>query len=73
MQILLTNDDGPYGPGLCELRRELEALGEVTVVCPGEERSGVGHAITYLVPVRARAGRLMDGSAAHLLSGMPAD
>lgn len=73
MKILLTNDDGPYGPGLCELRRELAALGDVTVVCPAEERSGVGHAITYLVPVRARPGRLADGAPAHLLSGMPAD
>ena len=73
MKILLTNDDGPHGPGLCELRRELSALGEVTVVCPAEERSGVGHAITYLVPVRAGTMRLADGAVAHLLSGMPAD
>ena len=73
MKILLTNDDGPLGAGLCGLRRELLALGEVTVVCPAEERSGVGHAITYLVPVRTGTTRLADGSVAHVLSGMPAD
>jgi 5'-nucleotidase len=72
MKILLTNDDGPFAPGLCPLRHALEALGEVTVVCPAEERSGVGHAITYLAPVRAGTVRLHDG-AAHTLSGTPAD
>lgn len=73
MKILLTNDDGPFAPGLCPLRHALGALGEVTIVCPAEERSGVGHAITYLVPVRAGTVRLHDGSAAHTLTGMPAD
>ncbi len=73
MKILLTNDDGPFAPGLCPLRHALEALGEVTIVCPAEERSGVGHAITYLTPVRAGTVRLHDGAAAHTLTGMPAD
>ena len=73
MRILLTNDDGPFAPGLCPLRHALEALGEVTIVCPAEERSGVGHAITYLSPVRASTVRLHDGTAAHTLTGMPAD
>jgi len=73
MKILLTNDDGPFAPGLCPLRHALEALGEVTIVCPAEERSGVGHAITYLTPVRTGTVRLHDGAAAHTLTGMPAD
>ncbi len=73
MKILLTNDDGPFAAGLCPLRHALQALGEVTIVCPAEERSGVGHAITYLVPVRAGMVRLHDGSVAHTLTGMPAD
>lgn len=73
MKILLTNDDGPFGQGICVLRKALEEFGEVTVVCPAEERSGVGHAITWAVPVLARAGRLADGTPAHVLSGTPAD
>jgi 5'-nucleotidase len=73
MRILLTNDDGPFGPGLLPLRRHLAALGDVTIVCPAEERSGVGHAITYLVPVRPEQVRLTDGTEAWLLNGTPAD
>lgn len=51
LQILLTNDDGIYAPGLRALHRELVRLGEVTVVAPAIEQSGVGHSITYLHPL----------------------
>lgn len=51
MHILLTNDDGIYAPGLAALERELCRLGEVWVVAPATEQSGVGHAITYLTPL----------------------
>jgi len=49
--ILLTNDDGIYAPGLAAMERELRRLGEVCVVAPATEQSGVGHAITYLMPL----------------------
>lgn len=51
MLILLTNDDGIYAPGLAAIERELHALGEVVVVAPATEQSGVGHSITYLTPL----------------------
>ena len=51
MLILLTNDDGIYAPGLMALERELHALGDVVVVAPATEQSGVGHSITYLAPL----------------------
>ena len=51
MLILLTNDDGIYAPGLAALERELRTLGEVVVVAPATEQSGVGHAITYRSPL----------------------
>ncbi len=73
MNILLTNDDGPLVPGICLLRKALASLGEVTVVCPATERSGVGHGITYMAPVRAKAVQLADGAPAHVLTGTPAD
>jgi len=73
MRILLTNDDGPFGPGLPALKRRLDAMGHVTIVCPAEERSGVGHAITYLVPVRAQSVELADGTRALTVTGTPAD
>jgi 5'-nucleotidase len=49
--ILLTNDDGIYAPGLAALEQELRGLGEVYLVAPATEQSGVGHSITYLTPL----------------------
>jgi 5'-nucleotidase len=70
--ILLTNDDGIYAPGLAAMERELERLGEVYVVSPATEQSGVGHSITYLSPLivkelfegRQRRGWAVEGSPA---------
>ncbi len=73
MNILLTNDDGPFGPGLGELAAALGSLGEVTIVCPAEEHSGVGHAITFLVPVRNGGVRLAEVTDVMTLTGTPAD
>ena len=72
MLILLTNDDGIYAPGLVAMERELERLGEVYVVSPATEQSGVGHSITYLSPLivkelfdaRQRRGWAVEGSPA---------
>lgn len=54
MKILLTNDDGIYAPGLAAMRAALEELGEVCVVAPAVEQSGVGHSITFLTPLMAK-------------------
>jgi len=51
MRILLTNDDGIYAPGLQALRKELQQIGDVTVVAPATEQSAVGHSITLLTPL----------------------
>jgi 5'-nucleotidase len=51
MHILLTNDDGVYAPGLLAMRKELQKLGEVTVVAPATEQSATGHSITLLTPL----------------------
>jgi 5'-nucleotidase len=54
MKILLANDDGIYAPGLSAMRRALRRLGEVVVVAPATEQSGVGHSITYLTPLTCK-------------------
>jgi 5'-nucleotidase len=54
MRILLANDDGIYAPGLHALAKELRRLGEVLVVAPATEQSGVGHSITYLTPLTCK-------------------
>ena len=38
MQILLTNDDGIYAPGLAALEHELQKIGSVEVAAPLTER-----------------------------------
>ena len=55
MRILITNDDGITAPGL----KILEAIakdvagpnGEVWIVAPAFEQSGVGHCISYTRPM----------------------
>ena len=51
MQILLTNDDGIQAPGLCALYPELCRLGDVQIVAPASEQSGVALSITYRHPI----------------------
>jgi 5'-nucleotidase len=74
VRILLTNDDGIFAPGLRALRKELQRLGEVTVVAPAEEQSGVGHAITLLLPLVVKQVEDEDGAPlGYLVEGSPAD
>lgn len=54
MLILVTNDDGIYAPGLASLAEALRSLGDVCIVAPATEQSGVGHSITYLTPLIAK-------------------
>jgi len=73
MQILLTNDDGIYAPGLAALEQELQALGEVCVVAPATEQSGVGHSVTFLSPLICQ--EIFDGDKRRgwAVEGSPAD
>ncbi len=73
MQILLTNDDGIYAPGLAALERELRKIGDVCVVAPATEQSGVGHSITFLSPLVVK--ELFDGERRRgwAVEGSPAD
>ena len=74
MRILLTNDDGVFAPGLRALRKELRRLGDVTVVAPAQEQSGVGHSITLLTPLVVKAVDEEDGSTlGYMVEGSPAD
>lgn len=74
MRILLTNDDGIFAPGLRALKKELERLGEVTVVAPAMEQSGVAHTITLLSPLVVKEVEDEDGSnLGWQVEGSPAD
>jgi 5'-nucleotidase len=73
MQILLTNDDGIYAPGLAAMERSLKKLGDVCVVAPAVEQSGVGHSITFLSPLMAKEVFEGDRRRGFAVEGSPAD
>lgn len=56
MRILVTNDDGINAPGLAVAEAIAAEIagpdGEIWVVAPDAERSGVGHCISYTDPTR---------------------
>lgn len=54
MKILLINDDGVDAPGLWAAARALRQVGDVFVVAPDRQQSGVGTALTLHAPVRVR-------------------
>ena len=68
MHILLTNDDGIYAPGLEAMEKELRKIGDVSLVAPATEQSGVSHSITFLSPLVCKAvydGERHRGAQAH--------
>jgi 5'-nucleotidase len=73
MRILLTNDDGIYAKGIEVLHRTLEADHEVIVVAPETERSAVGHAITFLDPLRTKSVYRNGAFFGYAIDGYPAD
>jgi len=70
--ILLINDDGIQSIGLLTLKKRLAKLGEVLVVAPKEETSGVGKALTTK-QINLIETRLADGTKAYAVTGTPAD
>jgi 5'-nucleotidase len=73
MKILLTNDDGVYAPGLAALRRGLAPLGEVNLIAPATEQSGVAHSITFLEPLVCKEIFNGDERIGVAVEGSPAD
>jgi len=73
MNILLTNDDGIWAPGLRALHQALTQAGHhVTVVAPLTEQSAVGHAVTLSSPLRIK--KVNDGPFQGFgVSGSPVD
>lgn len=51
MKILIINDDGVHSQGIIELAKQAFKHGEVFVVAPRVEQSGVSQAITFLSPL----------------------
>ena len=73
MNILLTNDDGIYAPGLAALYQYLSPQHKVLVIAPDREQSAVGHGITLNEPLRASRVSINGAFEGYAVSGTPAD
>jgi len=73
MQILLTNDDGIFAPGLAALYRRLTDLGDVMVVAPIESRSGASHSVTFFEPLACNKVDINGLFTGFSVRGSPAD
>ena len=74
MRILATNDDGVNADGLWHMVEALSEIGEVVVVAPDRDQSGVGTSVTLHQPVRVREIRSpIRGVKCHAIEGTPAD
>ena len=73
MKILITNDDGVNSSGILAAKRAVENLGEVTIIAPATQQSGIGRALTLFEPIRVYEINLKDGSEAYSVSGTPTD
>ncbi|HUF12598.1 MAG TPA: 5'/3'-nucleotidase SurE [Longimicrobiales bacterium] len=72
MNLLITNDDGIYSPGLHALAEAAREFGTVHVVAPDVEQSSMGHAVTHVRPLRMRRTRIGDLEGLRV-NGTPAD
>ena len=73
MQILLTNDDGIFAPGLAAIYKELTKIGDVTVVAPADSRSGTSHSVTLKKPLVCNKVDINGQFAGFSVQGSPAD
>jgi 5'-nucleotidase len=71
--ILVTNDDGVFAPGLLTLAQEMRKLGDVSILAPDRNWSGGGHVKTLDRPLRIKEVTLADGSSAIAGDGAPSD
>jgi len=74
MKILVTNDDGIHSEGLWILVRELKNVGQVTVVTPDREQSGIGTAVSLRQPLTTQKVKPpVPGVEAYSVDGTPSD
>ena len=71
--ILVVNDDGYEAKGLVAMVEIARSFGEVVVVTPDQPRSGVGHSITFMQPLRLHLYKEEDGIQYWRTNGTPVD
>ena len=71
-EILVVNDDGIFSQGLKSAIKVAKMLGNVTVVAPAVQRSGVSRSISLFSPVSVSE-VYIEGVKAYSISGTPVD
>lgn len=69
MNILISNDDGYFAPGIAALEKALQGLGHITVVAPERDRSGASNSLTLDRPLSVRKA----ASGYYYVNGTPTD
>lgn len=72
-EILITNDDGYFAPGINALAEELRKIAHVTIIAPDRERSAVGHALTFFHPLRVDKISVEESLTIYSTDGTPTD
>ena len=75
VNILVSNDDGIFAPGLLALSKAMQNIGNVTVVAPKDNQSASGHRKTLTRSLRAQPinGVFSDDIQAFAVDGAPSD
>jgi 5'-nucleotidase len=73
MRILLTNDDGVGSALLAHLATQLDALGEVDVIAPASDMTGVSRSLSLAGTIAVDEISLPDGRPAFAVGGTPVD
>ncbi|RLI70532.1 5'/3'-nucleotidase SurE [Archaeoglobales archaeon] len=71
-KILITNDDGLYSAGLKASYEALRGLGEIYVVAPAVQKSGVGRSMSIMEPIRVSEVNV-NGIKVYAVDGTPTD
>lgn len=73
LKILITNDDGIYADGIKLLVDFAKEYGEVLVVAPKVEQSGMSHALTLRKPMEIKEVDVFEGIKSYYVDSTPAD
>lgn len=75
MNILISNDDGIYSPGIAALADVAAQFGKVIVVAPDVEQSSMGHAVSHSRPLSVKSSpiKFNPGIDAFRVNGTPGD
>lgn len=71
--IFVTNDDGINSRGIIALVEVMKKIGDVVIVAPVEEMSGVSHAITMRQLISVEKSNHFDEVLSYKLTGTPVD